>query len=53
MNIIAKNELVVEDWWQETIDEFTYQKNIFKMGFTMDLSSSSSENKGIDWQFLN
>ena len=50
MNIIAKNELVVEDWWQETIDEFTYQKNILKMGFIMDLSSSSSENKGLEWQ---
>ena len=50
MKIIKKNEVVVEDWRQETIDEFTYQKNILKMGFIMDLSSSSSENKGLEWQ---
>ena len=33
MNITAKSEPIVEDWWQETTDKFTDQKKIFKKDF--------------------
>ena len=33
MNIRAKSEPIVEDWWQETIDKLTNQKHIFKKDF--------------------
>ena len=33
MNIRAKSEPIVEDWWQETIDKFTNQKYILKKDF--------------------
>ena len=36
MNIRAKSEPVVEDWWRETIDKFTDQKDIFKMDFIIE-----------------
>ena len=36
MKIRAKSEPVVEDWWQQTIDKFTDQKQIFKMDFIIE-----------------
>ena len=53
MNIRAKSETVVEDWWQETIYKFTYQKHIFKTWTqALNLSSLSLKNKGLEWEFL-
>ena len=37
MNIIAKSEPTVEDWWQETIDEPTDQKHIFNKDFIIEV----------------
>ena len=39
MNIRAKSESIVEDWWQETIDKFTDQKYIFKKDFIIEFKS--------------
>ena len=36
MNIRAKSETVVEGWWQETINQFTDQKHIFKMDLIIE-----------------
>ena len=52
MNIRAKSEPVVEDWWQETIDKFTDQKHIFNMDFIIEFKQFMFRNKGLEWQFL-
>ena len=52
MNIRAKSEPVVEDWWQETVDKFTDQKHISRWTLSLNLSSLSFKNKGLEWQFL-
>ena len=36
MNIRAKSEAIVEEWWQGTIDKFTDQKHIFKKNFIIE-----------------
>ena len=36
MNIGAKSEPIIEDWWQEDIDRFTNQKHIFKKDFIIE-----------------
>ena len=36
MNIGAKSEPIVEDWWQEDIDKFTNHKHIFKKDFIIE-----------------
>ena len=30
INIGANSEPIIEDWWQEIVDKFTVQKDIFK-----------------------
>ena len=52
MNIRAKSEPVVEDWWRQTIDKFTDQKDILRWTLSLNLSSLSFEIKGNEWQFL-
>ena len=53
MNIRAKIEPIVEDWWQETIDKFTDQKStISRRVLSFNLTSFSFENRGLEWQFL-
>ena len=52
MNIRPKSEPIVKGWWQETIDKFTNQKHIFKNDLSLNLSSLSFENKGLEWEFL-
>ena len=47
MNIRAKSEPVLEDWWQETIDKFTDQKHISRWALSLNLRSLSFENKGL------
>ena len=36
MNIRAKSEAVIENWWQETIDKFTDRKHTFNMDFAIE-----------------
>ena len=49
MNIGAKSEPIVEDWWQENIDKFSDPKHIFKMEFiTAFKQFLSFENKGLE-----
>ena len=52
MNIRAKSEPVVEEWWRHTIDKFTDQKDILRWTLSLNLSSLSFEIKGNEWQFL-
>ena len=52
MNIGAKSEPIIEDWWQDIIDKVTDQKHIFQKALSLNLSSLSFENKGLKWQFL-
>ena len=49
MNISAKSESILEEWWQETIDKFTGQKHIFKKDSIIEFKSLSFENKGLEW----
>ena len=52
MNIKAKNEPIVEDWWQETIDKFIDEIIFSRTTLSLNLSSLSFENKGLEWHSL-
>ena len=52
MNIRAKSEPGVEDWWQRLLIKLLIRSTFSRWALSLNLSSLSFENKGLEWPFL-